>query len=300
MEHQPVFHPAGQLQQLKLHLHPGDQYVASFEPQSLQVLTYLKLANCSAKVTIKSTCYSNTPTLFPRSQPPIQHSYEIITHLKDLGHDIDSHLSQQERSEMLAYSDLLSDRLLPAILYMQWLDTDNYLNVTRLKYGKLLAFPRSLFYLSSNRKSVNNFIMRGSSPETTVEGKKIELLRRATECLSLLSSKLSRNKYLYGDQPSSLDAMLFGYLEVIRQCPLLGNNTLNTKLNSSHNLVGFCHRMKEDCFPQMKERAVSHSAGSQAEPANIWRSSTFWASVGVALLVLGVQGMRVGLLAKQS
>jgi hypothetical protein len=58
---------------------------------------------------------------------------------------------------------------------MQWLDTQNYLNVTRLKYAKRLGFPFSLVYLSSHRKYVRNIIMRDAPIECTVEEKSIEV-----------------------------------------------------------------------------------------------------------------------------
>ncbi len=60
-------------------------------------------------------------------------------------------------------------------LYVQWLDASNYLEVTRKKYGKILSFPFSLYYLSSHHKSAQHLLMRGAPLDCTSEVKGIEV-----------------------------------------------------------------------------------------------------------------------------
>lgn len=80
-----------------------------------------------------------------------------------------------------------------------------------------------------------------------------QLLGRASECLALLSAKLGHSNYFYGDKPSSLDALVFGYLEVMAQCPSQTGNAVYDKLQSCSNLLEFCRRLRKDYFPLMKE-----------------------------------------------
>lgn len=120
------FSPPGsqaQLQRLKLCLHPGDDYVGSLEPESLQVLVRYSL-HCLTGVTfdpfttpdLPQTCKlcvssgnrislllklvlhytgcmmscelspsTGTPVLYHGAdQPPIRRAYDIISHLKDV------------------------------------------------------------------------------------------------------------------------------------------------------------------------------------------------------------------------
>ncbi len=59
--------------------------------------------------------------------------------------------------------------------------------------------------------------------------------------------------YFYGDKPTSLDALVFGYLEIIAQGALYGNNVLHNTLKSCDNLSNFCLRLRKECFPHVKE-----------------------------------------------
>ena len=82
----------------------------------------------------------------------------------------------------------------------------------------------------------------------------VQLLGRATETITLLSARLGTATYFYGDKPTSLDALMFGYLEIIAQGPLCGNNMLHGALEAHSNLSNFCIRLRKECFPQVKER----------------------------------------------
>ena len=52
--------------------------------------------------------------------------------------------------------------------------------------------------------------------------------------------------------PSSLDVLMFGYLEVILQTPLPSNNSLYNKLTSCANLTKFCKRIRAEHYPDKK------------------------------------------------
>ncbi len=58
---------------------------------------------------------------------------------------------------------------------MQWLDAETYLDVTRKNYSSHLTFPFSLFYLSSQHKAVEHFIMRGAPLESHPDERKMEV-----------------------------------------------------------------------------------------------------------------------------
>lgn len=53
-------------------------------------------------------------------------------------------------------------------------------------------------------------------------------------------------------RPSSLDALVFGYLEVVIQQWSSENNSLARQLHSCTNLKQFCNRVHQNCFPALK------------------------------------------------
>ncbi|KAJ2784340.1 hypothetical protein GGI15_002287 [Coemansia interrupta] len=66
---------------------------------------------------------------------------------------------------------------------------------------------------------------------------------QASDCLELLSKKLGDKSYFFGDTPSALDAVAYGYLSLIIR-PDLPQNTLKDILSTKYpNLVALCDRI---------------------------------------------------------
>jgi metaxin len=221
---------------------------------------------------------------------------DIIAAVKQAGFNLDRSLGDAAVTETAAYSALLTHRLLPAMMYSQWMDTQSYMEVTSRRYGKMMSFPLSSLFLSWKYRTTQRDLMRGVPPDTTLEQLGIELQARAEEGINLLSSRLAERQFFNGESPSSLDALVFGYLEVMLQTPLPSSNLLYLHLHSCSNLLHFCSRVRAKAFPDKKLRVMSVVTGKPSAP--LWRDPKVWLSVGVAGLLLGVQAARVGLLAR--
>ena len=59
-------------------------------------------------------------------------------------------------------------------------------------------------------------------------------------------------------RPTSADALIFGYLEVIGQYQLPGDHQLQLKLSTLQNLCQFCNRMREQFYPEMKKSEFTY------------------------------------------
>ncbi|VDK23280.1 unnamed protein product [Anisakis simplex] len=114
---------------------------------------------------------------------------------------------------------------------MLWLDQWNYTTVTSHWYSSQLIFPYGLYYLEKRRRLAQAYIDACGRTET-------ELIRNAIVAINLLSAKLGDNKYFYGDKPSSLDALIFGYLAPILKLPL-PSDRLQQHILGCPNLVRF-------------------------------------------------------------
>lgn len=56
--------------------------------------------------------------------------------------------------------------------------------------------------------------------------------------------------------------MVFGYLEIILQYTLPGDNVLQHRLNSCHNLVAFCDQIRSLAFPNMRRSMYYESCNT--------------------------------------
>lgn len=74
----------------------------------------------------------------------------------------------------------------------------------------------------------------------------------AEKCLTLLSNRLGESKYFFGNQASSLDAIIYSYLAPLLRAPF-PNPTLQNHLKACNNLVSFVIRITQKYFPAISE-----------------------------------------------
>ena len=74
--------------------------------------------------------------------------------------------------------------------------------------------------------------------------------KSAEECLIMMSERLGDQPYLFGQAPSSADAMLYGYLAPLLKAPF-PNATLQNHLKACENLVKFVSRITLTYFSKI-------------------------------------------------
>jgi len=79
------------------------------------------------------------------------------------------------------------------------------------------------------------------------------LLKDAINTINALSSKLGESKYFHGNKPSSLDALIFGYLAPLLKLPL-ANDRLQLHLASQPNLCIFIENIASIYMPLTAEQ----------------------------------------------
>uniref|UniRef100_A0A1I7UZQ5 GST C-terminal domain-containing protein n=1 Tax=Caenorhabditis tropicalis TaxID=1561998 RepID=A0A1I7UZQ5_9PELO len=75
-----------------------------------------------------------------------------------------------------------------------------------------------------------------------------EILKDAFMALNTLSTKLGDNKFFCGNKPTSLDALVFGYLAPLLRVPL-PNDRLQVQLSACPNLVRFVETVSSIYLP---------------------------------------------------
>ncbi|KAJ8273619.1 hypothetical protein GJAV_G00103670 [Gymnothorax javanicus] len=239
---------------LELYCWKGDWGLPSIDTDSLTVLAYAKFAGAPLKVhKITNPWRSPTgclPALVTREEGSVSQPSKIIIHLRKQKYNADYDLSAKEGADTLAFISLLEEKLLPALIYTFWLDSKNYVDVTRRWHAENIPFPLNFFLPSRiyGQQLDRLRLVRGDSSLEPGDDIEKELNRDALECMNLLSQRLGSHKFFFGDSPSSLDAYVFGYLAPLVKVKL-PNGKLQQHLNSLDNLRHFCTNILTLYFP---------------------------------------------------
>ncbi|PAV77487.1 hypothetical protein WR25_02534 [Diploscapter pachys] len=245
--------------EMELHIWPSDFGLPSVDVQCLQFLAAARI--CASPVAIVSASAPwNSPTgeypvVFDKSKSdvkPITDFEKFVDVLRKSGQDyvIDADLTIFERSELDAFGAYLQQHLQPALLYTLWVDDLNYTTVTSFWYNRRLHFPYNLYYLEKRRKKAKRCIS---------ERTETQIMKSGLQAINMLSAKLGDNKYMCGDKPSSLDALVFGYLAPLLRLPL-PNDRLQLHLSACPNLVRFVETVASIYLPLTEEQLKEQKA----------------------------------------
>ncbi|KAG2377838.1 hypothetical protein C9374_008923 [Naegleria lovaniensis] len=216
---------------------------------------------------ILSSLYSNHTSSNDIHFPILVHDYhehhvviygmkEILNYLKSKGENLDSNLTlnehatttlQQIQTEIEAYSHIVHEKCLPFYLYSYWFRDDIYQTFTKDLYFNSMSRVVRWAYMWSERsrhcqllKSLTNLKKIDEEQESFLSKyllSKVSMEQNASiklflECLDSLSVLLgSTNRFFYGDSPSTLDAIAFGYLSSLYY-PAIYMNVENHSQNS--------------------------------------------------------------------
>ena len=207
---------------------PSDWGIASIDPHCLQLMAYAKFSG--APITFHE---SANPFWTPKSNLPVFRTNEglelptfvsVVNHLKSLNYSADYNLTPKQQAEVAAITQLMEEKLYPALLYVFWIDLNNHSQLTCPWFAKQMTFPLNMYYPSKYRNHAES-VMEGrfgiqfndapdvrSVIETAVH-------KNAEECLNMLAERLGEENFLFGQGPSSADALLYGYLAPLLKAP---------------------------------------------------------------------------------
>ncbi|XP_063550528.1 metaxin-1-like isoform X3 [Gorilla gorilla gorilla] len=210
-------------------------------------------------------------------------------------YNADYDLSARQGADTLAFMSLLEEKLLPVLVHTFWIDTKNYVEVTRKWYAEAMPFPLNFFLPGRMQRQYMErlqLLTGEHRPEDEEELEK-ELYREARECLTLLSQRLGYQKFFFGDAPASLDAFVFSYLALLLQAKL-PSGKLQVHLRGLHNLCAYCTHILSLYFPWdgaevPPQRHTPAGPETEGEPYGRWNQilsvlAGLAAMVGYALL----------------
>lgn len=215
-------------------------------PFPLKLVTWLRLAKLPHEVVVE-----NDPRKGPKGKSPwIEHdgaimgdSSVIIGHLTErYGIDLDAHLDAGARARALVIQRTLEEHYHQAFEHQIFLGRGGSERlsefVSTLPVPLRWIVPRVI--ASQLRKQLYERGL-GRHDES-------EIIRQGKTDLDALSVLLGDQPYFLGDQPSSIDACVLGFLGV--SVYVAGDNPLFSYAASLGNLYRYCERMRGRYFPE--------------------------------------------------
>ncbi|KAI0235428.1 Metaxin-1 [Lamellibrachia satsuma] len=241
---------------MQLRIWGGDWGIPSVDHKCLSVMAYCRFTTVPVKF-VKT----NNPWRSPTGELPILDSdgttvtgvSHIFSFLRKQRWGTDYSLTARQCADILAFSALIEEKLMPALEYMWWVETKTYVDITRPWYVQALPFLLK-FYLPTSRQRATENRARYCKGHELMTDSELEnkLYKEAKKCMNLLSTKLGDNDYFFGSTPSSLDALVFGALAPLLKVPF-PVVILRNHFKGCSNLWSLCQRILDKYFPLSPE-----------------------------------------------
>ncbi|XP_032686554.1 metaxin-1 isoform X3 [Odontomachus brunneus] len=250
---------------LQLDIWKGDWGLPSINIECLQVLAYAKFNGVPLKVNLTSN-----PFKTPNGRLPLLRAgINTLDTVKDIlpffkaKHNSDCILTDNQYADVMAYDALLKEKLNPALQYIWWIDKKNLDELVRPWYCKALPFPLNFYYPSKFERQAQSLIQSLYPMEDNINIIENEVYVEAQKCLTLLSTRLGDRDFFYGQQPSTVDAIIYSYLAPLLKAPL-PNPSLQNHLKACTNLVKYVSRISQRYFENEYQDYEKHQAEEKA------------------------------------
>lgn len=217
----------------------------------LAVQVYIHMCGLDVKVISKMNAEFMSPTrklpLLKCGNLVISEPTAITSLLKQKGYALGLNIDDGIQYDIKAYLELVNNVLVPAELFVTWADDTTYKQSTCKRYGSPYGWPLNNILCWMKRNEVLRYLdavgwKKGRKTMTSLEDE-------VQRCCSALSEKLGDKEYFFGQQPTELDALVFGHLFTILTTRLPDNRLAET-VQKFDNLVAFCRNIDKNFFAQ--------------------------------------------------
>jgi glutathione S-transferase len=225
---------------LRLHQLPALDRAPSLSPFCTKVETYLRMA---------AIPYETVTTVNPRSGPKgklpfiedgdrrVGDSGWILTHLKSTrGDAVDAHLSPRDHAAGHALRRTLEEHFYWALVYSRWFDERHWPRLAEIFLGSLPGPVRSV----AGRVALATMKRTMRAHGIGRHGRD-EIMAAGNADLDALAETLGDRPFLFGDTPSSYDAVAHAFLSNTLDVDM--ETPLSEHARSKPALVDYCARM---------------------------------------------------------
>jgi glutathione S-transferase len=219
---------------------------ATSAPFPLKLITWLRMAEIPSEVVV-----ANDPSKGPKGKSPwieygdvrMGDSALIIEHLEQtFGIDLDTHLTPGERALATSIQRMLEEHFHQCFEHQLFFGRGGEARLQ--EFASTMPIPlRWLVPTVLKRAFSKQLYARGMGRHTEQV-----IIDQGKADLAALSELIGDGPYVLGDQPSSVDATVFGFLAV--SLYVEGDNPLYRYGASLENLMRYCERMRARYFPE--------------------------------------------------
>lgn len=234
---------------IQLYQFPPMWGLPNFSPFCLKLETWLRMAKLAYEapkcgIPLGKSPKRKLPFIVDRGQT-IGDSSLIIEHLKaTYGDTLDTSLSPQQLAVSLAFQRLIEENLYWPVLYSRWLDPRNRSIVAQQVFGKLPPLLRQIVPLLVQRKLRGDLKGQGLGRHNETD-----LYAIGCRDLDAVAVFLDDKPYFWGEVPTSIDAVVFGFIANLIWAPL--DNPLKVRAATYPQLNAYCRRMWARYYPEL-------------------------------------------------
>ncbi|KAJ8935632.1 hypothetical protein NQ314_012716 [Rhamnusium bicolor] len=244
-------------EKFQLYVYDGDYSLPSLDVECIKSILYTVVADVPVQVRIlnnvKHCAFYSAPT-FVHKNLLFKSFSETVLYLRTLNYNIDSNLSPKQCSETLAVSNLVQSKLKPVIEFVYWVDQRNCDEFTNVWFMKALPLPFNFIHTGKFKQKARDLIETLYPTETNLDLIKEYLNRTATDCLSILSTRLGASDYFFGLTPTTLDIVVYAHLAPLIKLPF-PSNEINNIISMWPNLATFIKRIDAAYFPDLPKHS---------------------------------------------
>jgi len=175
-------------------------------------------------------------------QNVIADSFFILEHLKEkYPTSLDESLTEEQKAITHLITKSLDENFYWCIVYSRWIRDDTFPVIKEAFFGAM-PFPLKHIVPFVARRGVRSAINKHGLGKHS----DAEIMAIADSTLKNLSVLLGDKPYFFGDSPSTLDAVAFGFLAQVTIVQL--DTPLNTIARKYNNLSEFCRRVDQKYY----------------------------------------------------
>ncbi|XP_065214125.1 metaxin-2 isoform X2 [Planococcus citri] len=222
----------------------------------LAVRSYLKMLG----VNFALCCRPNAEFMSPTGKVPFVKSGQyviaeldfIIDFAASKGHSLSENLEKSQRDDMRAYMSLVNTVLGNAETYLVWCDPAT-LPITVQRYGSVYPFPLNHWVTFLKKRSTLSRLDAVGWLKKSID----EVYKEVDTCCKALSDRLGDKEYFFDNQPTELDALVFGHVFTILTTAL-PTNRLAATVRGYSNLIKLCTNIEKLHFSFHRELEWRH------------------------------------------
>ncbi|EDW34588.1 GL21498 [Drosophila persimilis] len=260
-----------------LHVYKGEWGLPTIDFECLRALCLLRFTRCPMDVETNANPLRSGAGKLPYLQIGNDKfvGYSQIKRVLDLeGYPIDAHLNTKQKHLSATYANWVFTNLHAYYHYFLYGEPFNFDKTTRGLYAKRTPFPFNFYYPSTYQREACDVVQVMASFDVNDKLDKHEsdyLVLNAKKCVNLLSRKLGRKVWFFGDTYSEFDAIVYSYLAIIFKITL-PNNPLQNHIKGSQNLVNFINRITKDIFRNEGFSSIKPTKTANGTDVNVTHS----------------------------